>query len=403
MLDEDIKELILSRFPETSGILISRYLSMIGRMRSLELLESAKELHHILPKATDMFPEYANINLHCWNGIRVSPVHHFMLHLILAKMLGGSQLLSIQIMRRCISPYGRGSSAINRWKTKILELIKQVNLGRKHPPEFGEKVSKRIIGTSIYRPKDFKLNDGNIRLPITSTLVKSGEYIPAQTGRRHSIETRNKIGRPNRISYFNPETMEIKFIMPGDDVPLGFIEGVPAGSRDYVTERLGGTSWYHDSLGENYRLRSDDPLKSNLLLVPGRSNFSNIGFDIINKSGKMVRYNICSKKSELIDEELSVHVTWKAKAVIFIVGDFIVREVESCLPSFETPFKPHFNQRGYIKEICQNHPGKMLSDFGIVRIKLSEATCFQGMKVVKDECTRNEYRRFIANVFGIGI
>lgn len=41
------------------------------------------ECHHILPKAIDMFPGYADLNVHSWNGIYLTARQHFTAHLIL--------------------------------------------------------------------------------------------------------------------------------------------------------------------------------------------------------------------------------------------------------------------------------------------------------------------------------
>lgn len=54
------------------------------------------ESHHILPKASDMFPEYENFKEHSWNEINLTARQHFIAHWILWKAFGRSQSYAFQ-------------------------------------------------------------------------------------------------------------------------------------------------------------------------------------------------------------------------------------------------------------------------------------------------------------------
>jgi hypothetical protein len=74
-------------------------------LRLLELFEVSNkslsdnvyvESHHILPKANDMFPEYADFKKNPWNKINLTARQHFISHWILWKTFQGSQSYAFQ-------------------------------------------------------------------------------------------------------------------------------------------------------------------------------------------------------------------------------------------------------------------------------------------------------------------
>lgn len=44
------------------------------------------ELHHVLPRAKRLFPEFGNLTENVWNGVRLTPRQHFLAHWMLAKI-----------------------------------------------------------------------------------------------------------------------------------------------------------------------------------------------------------------------------------------------------------------------------------------------------------------------------
>ncbi len=56
------------------------------------------ERHHICPKANDLFPQYSNLHNHPWNAIDLTPREHYVAHLLLWKIFGGSQTKALWLM-----------------------------------------------------------------------------------------------------------------------------------------------------------------------------------------------------------------------------------------------------------------------------------------------------------------
>jgi hypothetical protein len=71
-----------------------RYLRFISIFK-----DSGNVKHHILPKANDMWPRYADFKTHTWNCANLGFREHFVAHWILWKAVGGSQLYAFNSMR----------------------------------------------------------------------------------------------------------------------------------------------------------------------------------------------------------------------------------------------------------------------------------------------------------------
>lgn len=54
------------------------------------------ELHHILPKS--LWPDYKDLRMNKWNGIKLTPKEHFIAHHILAKALGNKMWIAFHSM-----------------------------------------------------------------------------------------------------------------------------------------------------------------------------------------------------------------------------------------------------------------------------------------------------------------
>lgn len=57
--------------------------------------------HHICPKAHDLFPEYTSFKKYPWNKVDLTPRQHFIAHMILWKLYGGSQKFSFRMLSNC--------------------------------------------------------------------------------------------------------------------------------------------------------------------------------------------------------------------------------------------------------------------------------------------------------------
>lgn len=56
------------------------------------------EVHHICPKADDLFPEYQDLNLNKWNQCVLTAREHIIAHVMLWKIFGGSQTIALNYM-----------------------------------------------------------------------------------------------------------------------------------------------------------------------------------------------------------------------------------------------------------------------------------------------------------------
>lgn len=62
-----------------------RFLEYCSRSNLGEKIEFA-EKHHILPKGKHLFPEFANLRIHAWNSIILTPRQHYIAHWILSRI-----------------------------------------------------------------------------------------------------------------------------------------------------------------------------------------------------------------------------------------------------------------------------------------------------------------------------
>lgn len=62
----------------------ARYVRFI-RSRTTQPTKGETQMHHILPKARDFFPEYANLTDHSWNCVCLTHREHYIAHWILHK------------------------------------------------------------------------------------------------------------------------------------------------------------------------------------------------------------------------------------------------------------------------------------------------------------------------------
>ena len=87
--------------PKTKNLhYLKRYLKFIEQCKIANEINPPNyvENHHILPKAKDLFPEYANFSKFRWNSARLTFRQHLIAHILLWKIFGGSQILALRIM-----------------------------------------------------------------------------------------------------------------------------------------------------------------------------------------------------------------------------------------------------------------------------------------------------------------
>lgn len=138
------------------------------------------EIHHICPKAKDLFPEYKILKYNKWNAKRLTARQHFIAHLILSEVYGGSQSHAFLLMSRTL---------IKKCKDVKIKL----RLSRFY--EKARKIfSKNRIGKACYKNKE-----GSIVgfIPVNDDRVISGEYTHINSG---LSVYRNKCGESEQMS-----------------------------------------------------------------------------------------------------------------------------------------------------------------------------------------------------------
>jgi|LakMenEpi03Aug12_release.lakeMendotaPanAssembly.Ray.scaffolds.fasta_scaffold899626_1 hypothetical protein len=109
------------------------YNRLIAKARQRSAVDGYVERHHVLPKALGGTDDSSNI-------VALTAREHFIAHLLLARMHGGSMWFALAIMRKD----GRGSSrsfAVARAKLSSLMIGNSKTLGRKASDEEREKMS----------------------------------------------------------------------------------------------------------------------------------------------------------------------------------------------------------------------------------------------------------------------
>lgn len=122
---------------------LSRYIRFIqSRKTQYEKYKTHK--HHILPKATDFFPEFKDLKLHTWNYVNLTPREHYIAHRLLHRAFPGSSqthaFYNMTNEQRCVS-----SRDYEIAKIFHVEKLKKTNKN----PERNKKISDSLKG----RPK----------------------------------------------------------------------------------------------------------------------------------------------------------------------------------------------------------------------------------------------------------
>lgn len=116
---------ILSTKPHNKHYL-NRYLKFIQSRNSNT--NTTVELHHICPRAKDLFPEYSSFSVNPWNKIQLTLKEHFIAHLLLYKTYGKSQAKAFHLM--CNRTNSKNSKMYQNVRKYQIECFKQSNTER---------------------------------------------------------------------------------------------------------------------------------------------------------------------------------------------------------------------------------------------------------------------------------
>lgn len=81
-----------------------------------EIPSTYMEIHHICPKADDLFPEYRDLSSNLWNSAILTSKQHVLAHVMLMLVYGGSQTIALHFF---MSVNGKGSTGNRNIPTSI--------------------------------------------------------------------------------------------------------------------------------------------------------------------------------------------------------------------------------------------------------------------------------------------
>lgn len=169
------------------------YNRLIAKARQRTVVDGYVERHHVLPKALGGTDDSSNI-------VALTAREHFIAHMLLARMHGGSMWFALAIMRKD----GRGSSrsfAVARAKLSGLMIGNTKTLGRKASSEEKEKMSvsrKGKPGRKLTEEQKLHLSAVNIGKSLSEehrqklSAVQKGVVKPEGFGAKVSAALRGK-------------------------------------------------------------------------------------------------------------------------------------------------------------------------------------------------------------------
>lgn len=156
------------------------------------------EIHHICPKAKDLFPEYASLKTHPWNKIKLTAREHFISHWLLYKAYGGSQAFAFRSM-------------CNGQKSKYQD-GRYVNINSSAYAtlrEIGNSLSKNNnTGMSSY----YDLNGDIVWCKTTHPKVLSGEYTSLTKNRKQPRKNKTNYNYNSVAKRYPNKTIRLYFL-----------------------------------------------------------------------------------------------------------------------------------------------------------------------------------------------
>lgn len=202
--------------------MINRYIRFIETRTN-----TGNNRHHILPKASDMYPQYKSFKEYPWNLVRLTSREHFIAHKMLAKIFPKSS------QSRCfyymLNKYNKNSKAYHMLLEEQRSYLKgnTHKLGKKESKVTRDRKSKaqkgRLLGNQIGIGN--KSRSGQ-KQSLEERLKKS----LALKGNQNAKGSKSHKANLGRKWYYNPVTNEKR--MFGDEpIPEGFLAGM--GSKNY--------------------------------------------------------------------------------------------------------------------------------------------------------------------------
>lgn len=243
---------IINKIEHVNIHYLNRYIRMclIFRTKNNNKTTSLHK-HHILPKASDAFPEFSNFVIFEWNMVRLTTRQHTLLHYILSKALPKlkSQIYAANMLMNKIH-INISDKQKHSFKEKV-SLILADDVAKKDFKRKTKMVKNTVSGVSYRIPIDAELTENEINDgayfkksefhtkyhdPITSKeyWIDTRYEIPEnlQKGRSQKFKDRVKktsIGNTanlGKLAYINIETKHRIFVNSDIDAPVGYARGL---------------------------------------------------------------------------------------------------------------------------------------------------------------------------------
>ena len=243
------------------------------------------ELHHICPKAADLFPEYTNLNQYPENSVYLTYRQHLIAHIMLWKIFGKSQATALKYMlctkkriQRVIPPAiklryletvrlednenKKGNSVYKDDKNKNYYLHKEnpiitefklvgVNTGSIQTEQNKKAISAKLSGTANYMYPETKEFFG--RLSTNNPIIVELGLVPLITdNHKKQWQERSKKAHESLLgtNIYNNGTVEARFREdPGGEWVLGRIprsENYKQNFLDGIRAKNSGTLYWND-------------------------------------------------------------------------------------------------------------------------------------------------------------
>lgn len=345
-------------------------------------------IHHILPKGKDCWPEYSNFKYNEWNKLKLTNKEHFIAHLLLSKAFPNINSMTYSFNMMCNFYSERKNSKIysNQMKN-FSNLISQTNKGIKRTEKQKEAMSKITKNKIVV----FTIDDPSHNFQIHKDDFIKGFHFYHRTGKKHKDETKKKIGKKGKLTYYNPEDLKMTAAYP-DEEPEGWIRGNPRQSKK-ASEKFLGLMHYMDPItNETKRYKEgEEPegwIRKRFANKSDNKGFLKTNTDMINV------VDFISKTSRKIyrhDINKNVHgpqsATSTEKTNIFVYNDLIFTSMTAFKKISQKHglyfndlnnknmsdyyIKPsHGNCSNEINDFRKNNLNKKLIDFGVEVYKL---------------------------------
>lgn len=268
LLDKSIYIQKFSKIQPSNHLQLNRYIKYIflcEKINSNLATDQYKELHHILPKADDMFPEYIDLNEHEWNGVYLTSKQHIVAHILLKKAFPKSRS-SIASVHYYLNVQNSDTISFNR--REIPEVIQAI-YAAKAKEEYYES---RIGYASYVDPETGQIHF----LHNSDPMIAQKNMYGAARGNKMSDESRRKMRdakNASRVAVMNFLGFKTKVKLLSDEfseyLAQGWTVGLTEQDREYnksvkyseLSEATRNKADYMYPDGTYYgKLYKDDPI-----------------------------------------------------------------------------------------------------------------------------------------------